>query len=38
MFSSKFVGKKKHIDVATKKIDAMLPLRIDHFPKLKGPC
>jgi hypothetical protein len=38
MFASKFVGKKKQIEVATKKIDAMLPLRRDHLPRLKGPC
>ena len=38
MFSSKLVGKKKHIEVATKKIEAILPLRIDHLPRLKGPC
>jgi hypothetical protein len=34
MFSSKFVGKKKQIEVATRKIEAMIPFGTDQHPRL----
>ena len=38
MFASKFVGKKKQIEVATRKTEEMVPLRIDQRPRFHGPC
>jgi hypothetical protein len=37
MFSSKLVGKKKHIEVATRKIEEMIPLSIENRPRFHGP-
>ena len=37
MFSSKLVGKKKKIEVMTKKTVETQPIGMDHLPKLKGP-
>ena len=35
---SKLVGKKKHIDVATRKMEAIVPIGTDQRPKFQGPC
>ena len=37
MFSSKLVGKKKHTDVDTRKIDDTTPIGTDHLPRFHGP-
>jgi hypothetical protein len=37
MFSSKLVGKKKHIDVATRKIEEIIPLIKESRPIFQGP-
>lgn len=37
MFSSKLVGKKKQIEVLTRKIAEIHPLRIENLPRFQGP-
>jgi hypothetical protein len=38
MFASKFVGKKKQIEVVTRKIAEVVPMGIDQRPRFHGPC
>ena len=37
MFASNWVGKKKQMDVDTKKIEAKVPFSMESFPRLQGP-